>query len=361
MRKKEPSPPGDFVVFSTLKEGLAIEPDYLIEGLLEQGEQALLYGQPKVGKTFLAIQLAVSVASGKQFLSWKVPRARKVLYINFEMGHRVFAERVAGMLVQPSESLPKSKVSDFYEEQLGGRLLFSVAPRSFDVENFSSHLRDFIASREPDLVIFDTLAKLHSVDERANELIGRVLTRVRDACERQNCVAAQLIVHHARKASVAMDDRSSYLTASEIRGGSAIRGEADVIIGLARSPGGAGGGARHQLILEARNVPLKDVDIEFDDKSKRFKLAPVQKPEKAVDLLKRYIEEATGPIPKTAITRRIAKKLDVVERQVRGQIRGWIKDQVRAGHLREKNKVKGYDGKIVFLIKTGKRKGEAKA
>ena len=46
------------------------KPDYLVEGLIEKGDQVLLYGQPKVGKTFFAIQMACARACQKTFLNF---------------------------------------------------------------------------------------------------------------------------------------------------------------------------------------------------------------------------------------------------------------------------------------------------
>lgn len=87
----------------SLSSGLSsvLKADYIIDGLLEKGEQALLFGQPKVGKTFFAIQIAVAAATARPFLSWGISQPRKVLYVNFEMGERVFAERVAANLEKP--------------------------------------------------------------------------------------------------------------------------------------------------------------------------------------------------------------------------------------------------------------------
>lgn len=353
---KQPVSPGAemkaepvFQIYSNLKDGLSIKPDYLIENLLEAGEQVLIYGQPKVGKTFLAIQLAVAVATGRPFLKWKVPAARKVLYLNFEMGHRVFATRIARQLDPPSKTPPKEEDFERYESQLGGNLVYSTSPRSIDILHSSKLLSDLINEHKPALVVFDTLSKTHGVDERANEKIGAVMTAIRNACTVDNSPIAHVIVHHARKSAINMDEHwQGYVSASEIRGGSAIRGEADVIIGLYNSPGGRGGGWKRSLILEARNVNLEDVDIEFTD-SLRFQVSDVQTKTSVENLLKKILSQAKPPIFKSDLLSEIQKELGLSKEKVRKDAQKWIGRACVNGLLKECNYtgrgIPGKDGK----------------
>lgn len=347
--KAEPA----FSIFSSLREGLEIEPDYLVENLLEAGEQALIYGQPKVGKTFLAIQLAVAVATGKKFLNWDVPGPRKVLYLNFEMGHRVFASRIARQLEPASKTPALAKNAGSYDSQLGGNLIYSTYPRSIDILDSSELLSKLIDEHKPALVVFDTLAKTHGVDERANEKIGAVLTAIRSACTVDDRPIAHVIVHHARKSAINMDENwNSFVSASEIRGGSAIRGEADVIIGLYNSPGGRGGGWKRSLILEARNANLDDVDIEFTDYL-RFKVSDVQTKKSVEDLLKLKLSQAVGPVFKRGLFAEIAKELKSSIETVKPDAQKWILKAESEGWLEQvkfkKGEIDGADGHRVFV------------
>lgn len=58
----------------------------LIEGILRVGHKMLLAGPSKAGKSFLLIQLAVSVAEGVSWLGCKCRQGR-VLYVNLEVDH----------------------------------------------------------------------------------------------------------------------------------------------------------------------------------------------------------------------------------------------------------------------------------
>lgn len=59
-------------------------PDYIVDGVFETGSRVLLVGSSKTRKSFLALQLAVAVASGRDFVGLTVPRACRVLLANLE-------------------------------------------------------------------------------------------------------------------------------------------------------------------------------------------------------------------------------------------------------------------------------------
>ena len=53
---------------------------WLIDDLLPVGGVVMLSAKPKMGKSFLAIQLALSVASGGEFLGFQAHKRRNNLY-----------------------------------------------------------------------------------------------------------------------------------------------------------------------------------------------------------------------------------------------------------------------------------------
>ncbi|MEI7730401.1 MAG: AAA family ATPase [Verrucomicrobiota bacterium] len=78
----------------TARELLAKEhamPKELICGLLHQATKGVLAGSSKAGKTWLLLDMALSVASGTVFLKWPTKPAR-VLYVNLEI-HPVFMKQ----------------------------------------------------------------------------------------------------------------------------------------------------------------------------------------------------------------------------------------------------------------------------
>jgi len=59
-------------------------PDYILADAFEVGARVMLVGASKTRKSFAALQLAVAVAAGADFLGAAVPRARRVLLANLE-------------------------------------------------------------------------------------------------------------------------------------------------------------------------------------------------------------------------------------------------------------------------------------
>lgn len=80
----------------------------LVHGLIHQGTKAILGGSSKAGKTWLLMDLAISVASGTPFLSWPTTSGR-VLLINMEIHEAFLRQRFQTMFsergIEPVDQL----------------------------------------------------------------------------------------------------------------------------------------------------------------------------------------------------------------------------------------------------------------
>jgi len=85
-------------------------PKVLIEGVLNYGEKMLLGGASKVGKTWLAIDLAISVACGVPWLGHPTQKAR-VLFVNLELADYAIAYRVKCICEQKGVTLEPGALS----------------------------------------------------------------------------------------------------------------------------------------------------------------------------------------------------------------------------------------------------------
>jgi putative DNA primase/helicase len=72
---------------------------YAVEPVLPLPGLVMLYGPRGMGKTFVSLSLAIAVASGGAVLKWRVPEARRVLYIDGEMPAVMIKERLALLLL----------------------------------------------------------------------------------------------------------------------------------------------------------------------------------------------------------------------------------------------------------------------
>lgn len=70
-----------------------IAPDEIVTGLIHQGTKVVLGGSSKAGKTWLLLDLALSVANGAKFLRWNTKKGR-VLFLNFEIQSTFIRDRV---------------------------------------------------------------------------------------------------------------------------------------------------------------------------------------------------------------------------------------------------------------------------
>lgn len=161
------------------------EPAWLIGGLIAAPSVNLLVGDAGTYKSFLAQTLAVSVASGHDFLKhYRVTKRHRVLYIQSESSKRGFVERLqqiaAGMGVKP----------DVVDETL---TVLTNTPFRLDDTN---HIR-WLAKNRPGLVIFDAMRDLHTQDENSSEAMKPITDALR--LLRDSYGISSLILHHNNK------------------------------------------------------------------------------------------------------------------------------------------------------------------
>ena len=120
--------------------------DFLVQGLVPEG-LSIIGGAAKTGKTYLLLQLAVSLASGTPFLNREVPKKRRVLYYYLEGGRRQVKtrfEEIYGSEFSPPADL--ILVHKFPPLGLGGLAI----------------LEQHIERYSPEIVIFDTWQKIRT-------------------------------------------------------------------------------------------------------------------------------------------------------------------------------------------------------
>lgn len=121
----------------------------LVEGLLYKEQNSLLVATQKAGKTIISCQLALCVAHGLDFLRWRVPQARKVLYFAFEGSDGALQKR----LRRQATGLGISTLSK-------NLVLFRTPYLFLAREEVLSELQALFTTEKPDLVVFDPLYRL---------------------------------------------------------------------------------------------------------------------------------------------------------------------------------------------------------
>lgn len=138
----------------------------ILENILYKGDEAAIIGKPKVGKSLFALQLALSVASGRDFLDFRTDRPRRVLLAQFEMPSECMHERIRTM----------TNSMRIYPGEIGDNLmLVNGRGRAAGAWN---HIFNLIEEYGIELVIFDPLHKIIDGSDRLPEHVNPVLKRI---------------------------------------------------------------------------------------------------------------------------------------------------------------------------------------
>jgi hypothetical protein len=215
-------------------ESSSPQTQWLVEGLWSEQAVGILGGEPKCCKSFLALDVAVSVASGAACLrQFPVRHSGPVLLFPAEDSLAVVRQRLEGIAVAaqvPFASLPVEVIT---------------APSlRLDTPTDRSRLSQTVQQLRPILLILDPLIRLHRVDENDATQIAALLSYLREL-QRQFQLAV-LLVHHARK------DSNSSRPGQALRGSSELHGWGDSNLYLRRQ------GSQLTLSTEHRAAPSQD-------------------------------------------------------------------------------------------------------
>lgn len=207
---------------------------WLVEGLWSEQAVGILGGEPKCCKSFLALDLAVSVASGAACLRhFPVRRSGPVLLFPAEDSLAVVRQRLEGIAAAaqvPFASLPVEVIT---------------APSlRLDTPTDRLRLSHTVQQIQPILLILDPLIRLHRVDENDATQIAGLLSYLREL-QRQFELAVML-VHHARK------DSQASRPGQALRGSSELHGWGDSNLYMRRK------GTQLTLSTEHRAAPGRD-------------------------------------------------------------------------------------------------------
>jgi hypothetical protein len=207
---------------------------WLIEGLWSDQAVGILGGEPKCCKSFLALDVALSVASGAPCLrQFPVRRPGRVLLFPAEDSLPVVRQRLEGIASAaqvPFATLPVDVIT-------APSLRLDTATDRQRLSNTVQHL-------QPILLVLDPLIRLHRVDENDATQIAGLLSYLREL-QRQFHLAV-LLVHHARK------DSNSSRPGQALRGSSELHGWGDSNLYMRRK------GSQLTLSTEHRAAPSQD-------------------------------------------------------------------------------------------------------
>lgn len=248
--------------------------NWIVKDLILKGDQVMIAAAPKVGKTLLASQLALAIASGETFLEWQADHPALCLYFNLEVNGGIFAERM----------IKQSAVLTY--RQFGNNVEIESNIRSFNILDAKDRtaVAGFIRQSNAEVVFFDVLARCHCASENNNSEMKEVLKELRLVCGN----AASVIIHHSRKPPQGLEEAN--LGANAMRGASAVHGEVDLALTLAKR---SGQGARFSVKFSARNVAEPDeMFLDLDPATLRFTVGRQEQETKLVSVLNKAFSMA---------------------------------------------------------------------
>ncbi len=152
--------------------------EFCIDGMLSTG-LFILAGAPKVGKSWLALDMALSIAKGEKVLGRETKRGT-ALYLCLEDSYTRIQNRLFDLTSEPSDNLHFAIMAG----TLGGIL-------EKQIENFKSQHTDL------KIIIVDTLQKIRSGDDTSYASDYKELSVLKNLADKLRI--AILLVHHTRK------------------------------------------------------------------------------------------------------------------------------------------------------------------
>jgi hypothetical protein len=254
------------------------------------GGLTVLWGPPGCFKTFTAISMSVSVASGLPWFGCNV-RQGPVLYILGEGGLGLFLRRAseaARLISAPLDGLPLWVV---------GQAVDLAKPDTL------SHWWDEWDTISPVLVVVDTLSRCMSGDENQQKDMQAFIA----SCDalRARWEASVLILHHANRTGT-------------VRGSSVLPGAVDVSIGIDRV------GPHLEMSLKADK--LRDQDTESFPHTSLWPEVVVVRDRQGALLLDEYGDRVTTLVMRDhpAESASVRKTLEVFAQLIAARPRGWV-------------------------------------
>ena len=152
--------------------------EFCIDGMISTG-LFILAGAPKVGKSWLALDMALSIAKGEKVLGRETKRGT-VLYLCLEDSYARIQNRLFELTSEPSENLHFAVMAG----TLGGVL-------EKQIEQFRSQHTDM------KIIIIDTLQKIRTGDDTNYAADYKELSVLKEIADRLRITI--LLVHHTRK------------------------------------------------------------------------------------------------------------------------------------------------------------------
>jgi len=263
-------------------------PAWLVDNLWAEQAVGFIGGTPNSGKTWLALELAVAVASGLPCLGrFPVRQRGHVLMYAAEDSAETIKHRTAG--------IAKARGVDDFERLAIG--LITEPCLRLDHTEHQQRLAATLERLKPKLLVLDPLVRLHHSDENSAGDIAFLLDGLRQL-QRRHAVAV-VLVHHVRKATADQPGQA-------LRGSGDLHAWSDSNLYLLRQKGRLALHAEHRALPSPAPVA---VELQTDPQPHLHLLGDVaaeEEPLPSRDLAPRVLALLTKqPLPRATLRERL--------------------------------------------------------
>lgn len=161
--------------------------EHLMTPWLPERGIAMIYAPRGVGKTFLALEVAIAVATGTNFLNWVTRKAGNVLYLDGEMGGSDLQPRIKKLL--RGRILEAGRIKFISPD-------FQVGPcPDLSLPEWHQHIAPF--AQEADLIIVDNISTICRTGSENDAESWQLVQEW--AIQQKSAGKAVLFIHHAGK------------------------------------------------------------------------------------------------------------------------------------------------------------------
>ena len=174
-------------------------PGELIEGVLRRGHKMLISGSSKAGKSFLLMELCISIAEGKPWLGFSCRKGR-VLYVNLEIDPASCVNR----FVKIYDAL------QYERKHMDDIIIWNLRGHAVPLDQLVPKLIRRVRDQQLDAIIIDPIYKVITGDENSASDMAAFCNQFDRVCNETGC--STIYCHHhskgAQGAKRAMDRAS---------------------------------------------------------------------------------------------------------------------------------------------------------
>lgn len=189
----------DMEPLSVYKDNPPALPEELISGILRRGHKMLISGSSKAGKSFLLMELCVSIAEGRPWLGFSCKKGR-VLYVNLEIDPASAVNRF--LKIYEALGIPAANMDSI--------VLWNLRGHAVPLDQLVPKLIRRVRYQKFDAIIIDPIYKVITGDENNASEMGAFCNQFDKICTETGC--STIYCHHHSKGAQGMKkamDRAS--------------------------------------------------------------------------------------------------------------------------------------------------------